>query len=95
MPITDITVEINNTKYPVVTGAQGEFYELEKDEYAAWYIPESALSASIGGWGGLIRCLYAERQNDELHIIQGFSDSESGVEGLLDIEHLKTIRLSE
>ena len=92
MPITDIFVEINGEKFKVIDEAQGSFTPLDKADSISWKVPETALTACIGGWGGLYRCVYVEKQDNELTIKQAWSDAESDVEEWMDIELIRTIK---
>ena len=95
MPITDIWIEINGHQFEVFSDAQGDYYELNTDERVSWKVPKTASSACLGGYGGLIRCVYAEQRDEELHITQAWSDAESGSDGWLDVQLIKKIPISD
>lgn len=95
MPYTEITVEINGKKFTILENADGEYYQLDSLQRREWDVPESAISASLGGWAGLFRCIYIEKHDDSLHIKQAWSDAESDVAGWFDTEILKKISISD
>ncbi|TAD95261.1 MAG: hypothetical protein EAZ97_15800 [Bacteroidetes bacterium] len=74
-PKTSLFLSWNGKQAKIAESLNGEFAELEKEEYAQYKIPSTALTACSGFWGGLLQVYYAERKNeDELLIKIGFQD---------------------
>ena len=93
-PTTIIVININGKKYNLFEDAQqGEYYQLDSVECKNWEIPESSISTILGGYAGLYRCIYVEKQENELFVKQAWSDAESSVEGWMDFEIIKKIKL--
>lgn len=91
LPLTNIYLIIDSDSTKILDKVQGEFYEVEKKDFEDNDIPKEAVSVCMGGWAGLYRIVYVEKQQSILLIKQAWSDAESGVDGWQDLEVIKKI----
>lgn len=95
MPLTDITLKIKDQTFKVAEQAQGEYSAMDQDYRNSWGVSAAALSACIGGYGGLYRVIWVEKAGNSLLVKEAWSDAESGQEGLFDEKVLKTLTQAE
>ncbi len=75
---TAITLKVNGKTHFIKT-ASGGFEEIPKQNFADihYKIPQKALTACSGFWGGLQNTLYVIKVGNNLEVHEGFLDSEA------------------
>lgn len=83
---TNVFIEIEGKKHPVLDEQSGTFQMVDKEAYADLNIPEDAAIAAMNYWNRVTTVIYAKKEDSTVLVKTGYKYDEDGAEAEVNFE---------